>query len=91
MLNYGRVFTEQVYDDGSIKIIEEVLRAKTVINTIVRNEESVPILNLQELWNNIIQQVSRLQTEDSITLTIECERHTREPNRMVINSKHLIK
>ena len=79
MLSYGRIITEEVYRDGSI------------VNGIVHTESSIKLDGLQELWNNLIQQVGRLKTEDSITLTIECERHTREPNRMVVNSKRLLK
>lgn len=79
MLSYGRVITEEVYKNGAI------------VNGIVHTEASIKIDGLQQLWDNLIQQVGRLQTEDSITLTIECERNTREPSRMIVNTKHSIK
>ena len=78
MLSYGRVITEEVYRDGA------------VVSGVVHNEASIKIDGLQQLWDNLIQQVGRLQSEDSITFTLECDRHSREPSRMVVSSKHVL-
>jgi hypothetical protein len=79
MLSYGRIITEEIYQNG------------TVVGNIVKTEDSLRIHSLQELWDNLIQQVARLESEDSISFTIEADHHTRKPIRIILNTQRLIK
>ena len=78
-LVFGRRITEEVFQNGNI------------VNHVVHTEPSIPLDNLQELWDNIIEQVARLKNEDILTFTISCDHDTRQPNRMVVVGKRLLK
>ena len=78
-LVYGKRITEEVYREGS------------VISGATTTEVSIKLDGLQQLWDNLIMQVGRLQTEDEIDFKLKCDKESRLPRLMIVSSKRVLK
>jgi len=75
MLNYGRVVEEVGYKNGEI------------VNRIRRTEESIPVANKQQLFDIIFQQLTLLKTCKVVNFQVYADKHSHEPNRIVVVSE----